>query len=354
MKNDKRRFLFACCLLIIIFAVSCARTPRSAQSESSKYGTVTDSQGRIIAIPEKIEKTIILNSICYAMLQIIGASDTVIGTQFPNLKSAAPDLQNFGTWTAPNVERIIEAAPDVVLAYSRRIPDESARQIEEAGITLVFFDFFVPSGTAREIIELGRLYRNEGAAKEYVAFLDQYYNLINGRLSDIKNEERKTVYFESYGDYASVSKGSGAQEMIDAAGCINIAAEASVPYPKVSDEWILGHDPDIIVKSVSSNDGIMGTDVTDTAGAEKFYQALLNRSGWNGLYAVKNKKFILMDPDMASSPEGSIAGVLTIAKLAYPDRFRDIDTAAVYAEMQSRFFNNKNPRGLMLYPQGYP
>jgi iron complex transport system substrate-binding protein len=352
MKNIKSLFLFTCCFIIlIILAVSCARAQRPSQSESSKYGTITDSQGRVVAIPEKIEKTIILNSISYAMLQIIGASDTVIGTQFPNLKHAAPGLQNFGTWTAPNVERIIEAAPDVVLAYSRRIPAESARQIEGAGITLVFFDFFVPSETAREIIELGRLYRNEEAAKEYVAFLDRYYDLINERLVDIKADERKKVYFELYSDYASVSNGSGAHEIIDAAGCINIAAEASVPYPKVSDEWILGHDPDIIVRCVSSNDsGIMGPDVTDTAGAEKYYQALLNRLGWSSLSAVKNKKFILICPDIAVSLEGNIVGVLTIAKLAYPDRFQDIDPMAVYAEIQNRFFNNKEPRGLMVYP----
>jgi iron complex transport system substrate-binding protein len=342
------------CLCFTVITVSCSRVSRFATGEI-KYGTsadayITDSQGRVVAIPEKIEKTIILNSNCYAMLQVIGAAGTVIGTQFTNFKKTVPDLQNFGTWTAPSVERIIEATPDAVIAYSNRIPAESVRQIEDAGITLVFFDFYVPSDTAREIIELGRLYRNEGAAKEYTAFLDEYYRLIKDRLSGIKNENRKTIYFESYGDYASVSRGSGAQELIDAALCVNIAAGEPVPYPKVSDEWILGHDPGIIVKCVSTNAGIMGPGITDTTGAEKFYTALLNRSGWSGLSAVKARRFILMYPGIAASPEGGVIGALVIAKLAYPDLFQDIDPLEIYAGMQSRFFAGKNSAGLLVYP----
>ena len=216
---------------------------------------------------------------------------------------------------------------------------------------MVLIDLYKPRNIEDEILTLGKLYRREEKAREYVDFLNRYKNLVKERTGDIPRNERPRVYLENYSDYStSSSAAESMNDLLESAACINIAADLPAPYPRISDEWILEQRPDIIIKNCSSTAGILGPDIYDDTFAAKEYKRLASRLGWANLPALKNHKFIILSSIITTSPEGPAIGALIIAKTAYPDRFRDIDPLEIYADIRRRFLRDESPAGILVYP----
>jgi iron complex transport system substrate-binding protein len=343
MKFISALFLFFC------FAGCTAKKAIPAEIVAN-YGTITDSAGRVIPIPEKINNIIVLTNTGYKMVKAIGALNAVKGVSSSNYEGLAAGIENFGSWNKPNIEKIIEVQPDIFFAYRNYISSEDAKKLEEQGVNIVYFDFYLPHTIRGEMLEFGKLFRNESAVYPYIDFIDKYTNLIHERLKDIPEEKRKRVYYESYYDFSSVAEGAGAHELIENAFCKNIIPNSAVSYPKINAEYVIEQDPDIIIKVVSDTYQIMGKTTVDNSAVQNEYKRLKARPLWNTLKSVKNNNFILLHSDMATSPDGYIPGTLVIAKIAYPELFSDIDPIEIYKHIQKEFFRNEDAPGVLVYP----
>jgi iron complex transport system substrate-binding protein len=340
--------------MFVVFIVCCF-TGCFAYNEkqpvkTSPYGTISDSAGQVIAIPEKIHRVIALNSNCFTMLKVIDALETVIGVSDTNYEALALGLENFGLWNKPNIEKIIEAKPDVLFAYHNYIANEDIRRIERYGIQIVYLEFYMPHAIKGEIAELAKLYRKEDAALPYLNFINEYVSLINDRLQGIQAKDRARVYYEGYADYSSVAQGSGGHELIEDAFCVNIAANSNVSYPKLNDEYIIEQNPDVILKIFSASTGILGANTGDAGAARSEYNRLKQRPLWNKLSAIETNRLVLSSSDIMTSPDGFIVGTLVIAKAAYPELFIDINPIDIYTYIQGNFFGNKRIKGVYIFP----
>ncbi|SDE81727.1 ABC transporter substrate-binding protein [Sporomusa acidovorans] len=340
-------------ILAGLFVTGCGRTETAKQqavSGSAAGATIKDSTGREIKIPAKLQRVIVLNSSTFNVITAIGAADAVIGVNDSTQQTepAAAKLAVFGTFRQPNVEKIIEARPDAVLGTSNINPAQ-VKQLEDAGITVLFFELYLPSILQEEIFTLGKLFNKEAEAQKYADFIMRYQQLIEDRVKDINPQDKATVYFEGYGDYSTVAKGTGGDELVNRAGGINIAGQENVKYPKVSAEWVLQKKPRVIVKTVSSNSRAMGEGYTDRTAVKAVYDKVISRPGWNELAAVKNNKVILLAQDIGTTPEGSIIGMLYMVKTMYPDRFSDIDPYEIYKQMKKEFYHVA-AKGIIIYP----
>jgi len=346
------------CLIVLAISMAavlfagCNRTDTAKQSDSAAATTATikDSTGREIKIPAKMQRVIVLNSSTYNMVTAIGAADTIIGVNdsTQQVEPTAANLAVFGTFMQPNVEKIIEARPDALLVNSNINPAQ-IKQLEDAGVTVIFFEFYLPSILQDEISTLGALFNKEEQAQKYVDFIMKYRELIENRVKDIKPEDKAMVYFEGYGDYGTVAQGTGGDELVKLAGGINIAGQENMKYPKVSAEWVLQKNPQVIVKTVSSKYRAMGEGYTDKTAVKAIYDNIIFRPGWNELAAVKKNKVVLLAADIGTTPEGSIIGMLYMAKTMYPDKFTDIDPYEVYKQMKREFYH-VGTKGIIVYP----
>lgn len=343
------------CLAALLLSVSCVPGKEKSGGASGaarelnkkEGGFIIDSRGEAVGIPEKIRKAVVLNTNCYEMLIVLGVEDTVIGVSSTNKEAIQNGIADFGDWRNPNIEKIVASRPDIVFAYGSSTSQETIRQLENAGIALACLEFYIQSVIDREIIELGRLYRKEAAARRYLNALTHYKDIIAARTALIPEEKRMRVYYESYTNYKSVGPGTGGNEDIELAGCINVMAGSRQTYPEVSDEWILEQNPDLIVKTSSTTAGRLGRLVTDDRAARREYERLVSRTGWSGLDAVKNRRLLIISSDL----DNSVTGILAIAKTAYPALFADLDPLAIDAEIQRAFFHNDAPQnGVLLYP----
>jgi len=62
----------------------------------------------------------------------------------------------------------------------------------------------------------------------------------------------------------------------------------------------------------------------------------MSRAGWEGLTAVSDNRFYLIDMDLVGST-ANFVGATYMAKWLYPDQFEDLDPKAFHQEYLTRF-----------------
>lgn len=285
--------------------------------------TITDSYGNEFEVPMNLERIIVINSSVYEMICVLGKDDIVIGvgdtTTYP---ASAETKEKYGDWKEPNVEKIMEAKPDAVVGYSSYLDSGIAKQLTDAGIPVIMLDFYVPSEIPAEVEMLGKMLGAEEQASEFLSDIAEIQTLVTERTKDV---ERINVYYEGYGDYKSVGKGSGGTELMELANVKSLTADEDTAYPEISDEWILEANPQMMIKLVSNTKDILGENIENDTAVKEIYSTIVNRPGWSAIDAVINGKILILSSRIGTNPLGTAMAPLYIAKTAYPDKFEDID-----------------------------
>lgn len=310
-----------------------AASPMQAAEE-----TVTDSHGNTFKLPMDLENVIVLNSNVYEMICVLGKDDVVTGVSSTTVYPASAKTKTpYGDWRKPDVEKILAAKPDAVIGYANWLDSGISKQITDAGIPVIMLDFYVPSQIPDEMLTLGKLFGAEERAKEFNADMKKIQDLVAERTKDVT---QISVYYEGYSDYKSVGKGSAGDELMALANVKSLTGDQSTEYPKISDEWILQQNPQMIVKLVSDSKQALGPDVTDDAVVKKLYANIAARPGWNEVDAIANQKVLILSSCIGTSPLGSAIAPLFIAKTAYPDKFQDIDPQKMLGEMYKKYWGS--------------
>lgn len=296
---------------------------------------IYDTQGNAFEIPMDLQRVIVMNSRIYEMIYVLGKDDIVIGVSDTTkpLGSAAKDT--YGDWREPNVEKILEAAPDAVFGYASWLDSGLAKQITDAGIPVVMLDLYVPSNILNEVEFLGKLLGAEERAAAFSADVQEILDLVVERTADV---EPITAYWEGYTDYKSVGKGSGGDELMQLANVASLTGNEETSYPKISDEWIVEQNPQMIIKMISDTKGIMDETISDYGPVQQVYADMCARPGWDGLDAVKDGKVLFLSAQIGTSPLGLGLGPLFIAKAAYPEKFEDVDPNAYLSDMLETYW----------------
>ena len=232
----------------------------------------------------------------------------------------------------------------MVIAYTKWPGSELEEKLEPAGIKVVRLDFYRPKEMAREIKVLGLMLGLEEKAEKYSAAWHKRLKLVQERTKKLK--EKVKVYYESWSKWKSCGPGSGWHEMIELAGGINIAAKEPSAYPKLSPEYVLEANPDVIVKTPSGK--LMGYGKEDIGPIKEIYNELINRAGIRGTRASKEGRVYLISPELTGGAWKNIA-ILQLAKWFYPDLFKDINPASFHERMLRELYGLER-KGIFTYP----
>jgi iron complex transport system substrate-binding protein len=265
---------------------------------------------------------------------VVGITDSV--TEEPNFFRKLKDKPLVGKWNNPSFENIVEVAPEVVIAYSKHPGPELEEKLEPTSIRLARIDCYKIESLDSDVKTLGAMVDKEKEAEEFVKFYREYLKIIENRTSNLLPGERVKVYVESYSDYTSVAHGSGGHQICAMAGGINIAADEPVPYPKISAEWLLKKNPQIIIKAVTNSSAPSGYGVDNTTPLEKLRAEIMNRPGFSEIDAVKNDKVYLISNEIWTGPR-AVIGIIQMAKWFYPELFKDLSPESVHREYLERF-----------------
>jgi iron complex transport system substrate-binding protein len=310
--------------------------------------SIKDSQGRTRRVSSPPERIVSVNSDVTELICAFGEKDRIVGVadtaDFPPLVKDKPKV---GKAFTPSVEKILSLKPDVVFGYGNFLKPEIVAQLERSGVPVVLLDCYKLSTMAQDIRTLGLILNRRKEAAAYVAYFEKYQKLFKDRTKDIPLAKRPRVYLEGYTDYSGSGPGSGAAEMLDAVGARNIAAALRVAYPKVSPEWVVAQNPDVIIKACGST--IPSGYGEEPDAMEKKRAEMVRRPGWDKIAAVRQGKVCLLSSEIYTGPRG-IVGLAYFAKWLYPELFRDVDPEAIHKEMLKKF-HGIELKGAYVYPE---
>ncbi len=330
--------------------------PRTIIDDSAEPATIT--------IYKPVKRIIVLHSNSAEILRTLDSSDKIIGVSkhtadcadfFPQISR----LQMVGSMTSPDVEKIISLDPDVVIAYGShftRWSEELEKKLHGTDITLIRLDCYKPETMIDDVGKLGYIIKRESEAEEFAGWYLGYLDVIDGRISDIRDDEKPRVYIEGYGDYKTYGTGSGADQLVEMAGGRNIAAGLSGSYPKVDPEWVVVQNPDTIIKVVGTSTGALcgyGTD--DPSEMCALRDELMNRPELADIKAVRSGRVYLICASGTWTNPKYLIGLSYLTGWFHPGLFEDMDPKAIHQEYLSEFQGlnyNSSEHGVFVYPEG--
>lgn len=255
-------------------------------------------------------------------------------------------IGNDGTFP---VERAIEIKPDVAVLgvsfASGGRANDLARQLEAAGIPVVFTDFFVApfEHTVASVRILGRLIGRDARANEFAEFYERHMK----RIADLvarANGPRPRVLLETHASAGDCCHAPGAGNIgrfIAFAGGDSIsAAVAPGPTAQLSLEYVIAANPDIYVGTggahLKASSGLVIGPGFDTAAIRERLAAVVARPGFSGLNAVRNGRVHGLFHNIISTPLNLVAAE-ALARWLHPEAGREIDPDATIAELNARF-----------------
>lgn len=247
-----------------------------------------------------------------------------------------------------SVEKAIAIKPDVAVLGISFAPggrgSDVARQLEAAGIPVVFTDFFVDpfANTVPSIRVLGRVIGRDREAEDYIAFYQAHLQRIADRLKG--EATRPTVLFETHASASDCCHAPGAGNIgrfIAFAGGDSISAQVSKgPTAQLGLEYVLARDPDVYVGTggahLKATGGLVIGPGFDRATIAARLAAVVARPGFAELKAVRDRRVHGLFHNIMSTPLNLLA-VEALARWLHPQAMRDIDPDATMAEINARF-----------------
>jgi len=287
--------------------------------------TIVDDAGREVELPVPVERVISLESPVTELIYALGAQDKLVAVDKysifpPGVQEEKPVV---GSAWSPDMERIVELAPDVVFTWPS---EKTLAELEEKGIPTVVFYPHTLDGIKEDILLLGRLLGVPERAREIVAFMDEKLAAITERTADMALENRTRVYIEFYKPGQTIGAGTFTNEFILMAGGVNIAAALPPKFTMVSDEFVVEADPEVIVCVVNP---------------KKPYttpEEVAARPGWETITAVRESRIYTISYELVNWNPRLVLCVMQLAKWLHPELFADLDLEAEQEELYQSIY----------------
>jgi len=325
--------VFCLFLTLPLFAGGQTESP-SGQDSADRPGTeyVRDAAGHDVRVPEKADRIVCLNSGLSVLTAALGKTESIVGrdtnSTFPHALKKVYVVA--GNSSSPNIELILEKRPDLVLA-DNMLPDKAFEKLTALGISVAVFKTSDPRVFDQTISGVGALTGRSVQARKLLEDLNSRTALVEELASRALAEgaEPQTVFFENRKPYKSTSAKSGSHLPIAGAGGINIAADEPVSSPKLSAEYVLERNPDVIIRRVSGD----GTAEV----MENTRNTIMRRTGLEDVRAVRDGRVYIIKSDLFLLLRYPV-GMAYLGSWFYPEAFADLDPEEFHKSLISDLF----------------
>jgi iron complex transport system substrate-binding protein len=297
--------------VVAALAILVARTAQPLDAAPQTVRTPSSSAGNRAAVTRIVSLVPALTEMLYA----IGGGSLVVGvSNYDSFPPAVKALPRVGALLDPDTERILSLQPDTVLVYASQT--DLQMRFERAGIRV----FAYRHGSIAEVVEtfhrLGELTGHRAEATAAATRLQTGLEGVRARVRG-RNRPRTLLVFERTpqtlrGVYASGGRGF-LNEMLDAAGAVNVFADVPRESVQPSQETLLVRAPEVIMDVRAS-------------GLAESPDAQADRSAWKALAsvpAVRNGRiYFLVGEQLVVPGPRLVEGVEMMARALHPEAFR--------------------------------
>lgn len=269
-----------------------------------------------------------------------------LAERFPRL----PDLGRVASSAQPfSLEQTLAVDPTIaVFSLGRGPSDEQIAQLEQAGVTVVFVDFYMDplENVDRSIDILGRVVGEGSRAEALVRFRSERRERIRREL-ETADRPAPDVFLETHAGMSPEccnSPGKGNVGVyIDYVGGHNIGADVLPgPIGRVSLEYVLERDPAVYIATGGPHLARTGGLVMGSGyGVDDAHEALVRsveRPGFEHLGAVASGRVHGLSHHLLNSPLDIVA-VELLARWIHPDVFGDLDPAQTLSLINENFLS---------------
>lgn len=246
------------------------------------------------------------------LLFALGLGEKVVGvTEVCNFPEQVAQVEKVAGFNVLNLEKIIAARPDLVLA-SRGNDIEGIRSLREFGINVFSLDIQSLEQLLKAVDRIGNLCAKENAATRLHSELKERIAAVELRLTTIKSRPRVMWGYWSDPVYTA-GPGTMIGDLISRAGGVNVGDVASGTWPQVGLETILVWAPEIIITTYNP----VGV---DSLAAE--VARLRRTDGWQRVPAVIEGRLYFIEPDWLLRPGPRLVDAYEqVARLIHPSLF---------------------------------
>lgn len=219
---------------------------------------------------------VVLDPASIEILYMIGAEDEILA--IPSMKNIEPierttKLDTVGTYTRPNIEKILSLKPKIVILTSYSIGLKE--QLKAYNIQTILLPVATLQDIYNNIITLGGLTHREERAQEVAKDFMQ-------KLEKIKaNPIKKSgIFLYSATPLMAFGGDTLPSDVLNAIGITNIAANAISKQPIINPEFLVAKNPDII---------LYGLQITSKE------ELLRSNSAFQYLKAIKNNNVYFLE-----------------------------------------------------------
>ncbi|MCK9151885.1 ABC transporter substrate-binding protein [Methanobacterium alcaliphilum] len=313
--------------------------------------TITDMADRNLTIPSPVTKTLSTSPTTTVLVYML-APDKLLafnyemdGYELEYVPDQYRGLSSVGGWfgsQSGSYEEFIAMEPDVVFDsvtpsnstsyHTSTISVLNERQQKFGSIPVVgVLDTSNITTLNPSIKFLGTVLQADDQATKLVNFNDKVQKEVKSVVSQIPDNEKVKVYYaEDVDGLKTDPAGSVHGQLIDFCGGKNVAdiqIKGGAGETDVSLEQVLKWDPEVIIT----------TDPT-------FFKNVYNNPDWKSVSAVKNNR-VYLSPQSPfkwfDRPTGGnmIMGIPWVAKILYPDKFKNMDLNSLVKEFYNDFYH---------------
>jgi len=270
--------------------------------------TVMDEIGRRVEVPDQPQRIIALTPSLTEILFALGLGKKVVGaTTWSDYPPAARRLPKVGAYVSPNLEQIAALAPDLVLANREGNPPWVVDKLAQADIPVFVHWPDVPQRLPESFVRIGQVCGAPQAGEVLAADLKKQYELVAQKLT--KAVPVPTLLVIGNHPLISVGRESFHGRLLNMVKAENIAARAPGPWPRLSLEYVVESQPQVIIVSTMERGQNLEKELA-------YWRGLPGLAGRNG-FRVES-----ISSDLIDRPGPRLGqGLKELAGLVHPDFF---------------------------------
>lgn len=279
----------AIAIFMIAYVLSgCGGSDKKATGRRAEV--FTDAMQRQVTVPRPLKRVVSMAPNVTEMLFAIGLDDEIIGvTDFCDYPDAARGKPKIGGYYNPSIEMILSLAPDLIIATPDGYSKERVEKLDQSGISV----FLVNPQKIDEVLEtmltLGKITGKDDVAKRVVEDLRARVEAVREKVSSIPSEKRPKVFYEiGHDPLITAGPGNFVDNLIRAAGGINIAGDAPTDWPRYSIEAVIMKEPDVIITAPHVSSGESTATEADASVWQKY----------KTIPAVRDGRIYSVNPDI--------------------------------------------------------